>query len=76
MFSIIQFMSMQLDKLVAKLASNLGLLRICIFTKGTKIGKGGPVLAAKVGPTGPILAADRFFRYRTNSHRASMLSFI
>jgi len=33
---------------------------------GTKIGKGGPVLAAKIGPGGPVLAADRFFRYRTN----------
>jgi len=31
---------------------------------GTKIGKGGLVLAAKIGPGGPVLAADRFFRYR------------
>ena len=34
------------------------------FHGGTKIGKGGPVLAAKIGPGGPVLAADRFFRYR------------
>ena len=32
------------------------LLQIYIL-KGTKIGKGGPVLAAKIGQTGPILAA-------------------
>jgi len=25
---------------------------------GTKIGKGGPVLAAKIGPGGPVLATD------------------
>ena len=30
---------------------------------GTKIGKGGPVLAAKIGPGGPFLAADQFFCY-------------
>ena len=28
-----------------------------LFSQGTKIGKGGPVLAAKIGPAGPILAA-------------------
>jgi len=49
------------------------------FHGGTKIGKGGPVLAAKIdpggpvlaakiGPGGPVLAADRFFRYRPNAH--------
>ena len=59
MSSITQCMSMQLDEQVAKLDSNLGLLRICIITRG-------PVLATKVGLAGPILAADRFFRYRTN----------
>ena len=32
------------------------LLQIYIL-KGTKIGKGGPVLAAKIGQAGPILAA-------------------
>jgi len=35
------------------------------FRGGTKIGKRGPVLAAKIGPGGPILVADRFFRYST-----------
>ena len=34
------------------------------FYGGTKIGKGGPVLAAKIGPGGPVLTGDRFFRYR------------
>ena len=35
------------------------------FHGGTKIGKGGPVLAAKIGPGGPVLTGDRFFRYST-----------
>ena len=34
------------------------------FYGGTKIGKGGPVLAAKIGPGGPVLMGDQFFRYR------------
>ena len=33
------------------------------FHWGTKIGKGGPVLAAKIGLGGPVLTGDRFFRY-------------
>ena len=34
------------------------------FHRGTKIGKGGPVLAAKIGPPGgPVFTGDRFFRY-------------
>ena len=33
------------------------------FHRGTKIGKGGPVLAAKIGPGGPVFTGDRFFRY-------------
>jgi len=37
------------------------------FHGGTKIGKEGPVLAAKIGLGGPVLAADRFFRYRSIS---------
>ena len=36
------------------------------FHGGTKIGKGGPVLAAKIGLGGPVLTGDRFFRYRPN----------
>ena len=31
------------------------------FHRGTKIGKGGPVLAAKIGPGGPVFTGDQFF---------------
>ena len=43
------------------------------FHRGTEIGKGGPILAAKSGPGGPILAADRFFRYRAKLLRYTVL---
>ena len=36
------------------------------FHGGTKIGKGGPVLAAKIGLGGPVLTGDRFFRYSSS----------
>ena len=36
------------------------------FHGGTKIGKGGPVLAAKIGLGGLVLTGDRFFRYRSS----------
>ena len=41
-----------------QVASCLRLFTIYIFTRGTEIGKGAPVLTAKIGPAGPILAAD------------------
>ena len=57
MSSIIQFMSMQLSEQVASY------LKLWIFTRGTEIGKGGPVLITKIGLARPILAVDWFFCY-------------
>ena len=47
----------------AEQVASYRLFTIYISTRGTEIGKGGPVLSAKIGPVGPILVADRFFRY-------------
>ena len=41
------------------------------FHKGTNIGKGGPVLAAKISPGGPVFMGDRFFHYSSISYKCT-----